>query len=86
MGWVPNLGRYGPGVAACVPRARDSGGQYWVVVHGVMKLNAVSYPKLSCLFVTADEVPMVVNASEEGMEMLVLQFPEKNCTGKSVEC
>ena len=51
-----------------------------------MKLNAVSYPKLSCLFVTADEAPMVVDASEEGMEMLVLQFPEKNCTGMSVDC
>ena len=29
---------------------------------------------------------MVVNASEEEMEMLVLQFPEKNYTGGSVEC
>ena len=42
-----------------------------------MKLKVVRYPKLSFLFITADEAPMVVDASEEGMEMLVLQFPEK---------
>ena len=42
-----------------------------------MKLNVVRYPKLSFLFITADEAPMVVDASEEGMEMLVLRFPQK---------
>ena len=42
-----------------------------------MKLNAARYPRLSCLFVTADQAPMVVDASEEGMGMLVLQFLEK---------
>ena len=47
----------------------------------MMELNAVSYAKMSCIFVTADEAPIIVEASEQGMEMLVLQFQEKSCIG-----
>ena len=71
------MGRFGPRVSARVPQATHSGGEYWVVVNRVMKLNAVSYAKMSCIFVTADEAPIIVEASMQGMEMLVLQFPEK---------
>ena len=79
------LGRLGPGASACVPSVPKSGGQYWVVVGGSMMLEGRSYPRLSCLFATADQPPTIVAAGDGGLELLVLQFPEKNLVGLAAD-
>ncbi len=83
-GLVAYMARFGPEASACVPEASNSGGQYWLVTGGTMMLDGKSYGHLSCLFVTADEPPTIIGAGSEGMEMLVLQFPEKNLVGMAV--
>ena len=79
------MARFGPDASACVPVATNSGGQYWVVTGGTMTLNDKSYGHLSCLFVTSDESPTIIGAGAEGMEMLVLQFPERTLVGMAAE-
>ncbi|MEK9752118.1 MAG: hypothetical protein VW338_02750 [Rhodospirillaceae bacterium] len=75
------IGRFGPGGAAVVPCVPKSGGQYWVVVGGSMVLDGKVYPRLSCLFASADQPLTSVAADADGLELLVLQFPEKNLAG-----
>jgi hypothetical protein len=80
-GLVGYMARFGPNATAGAPSASGSGGQYWVVVNGTMVRDDIDYPRLSCLFVTADEPPSIIEAGDQGLEMLVLQFPEKNLVG-----
>ncbi len=75
------LARFGPDATASVPSADGSGGQYWVVVGGTMTMGGKEYPKLSCLFAPADDPSEIIGAGPGGMEMLVLQLPEKNHVG-----
>ena len=86
-GLVAYIGRFGPKATVCVPVARNSGGQYWVVVNGTMSHegDGQTFPRLSCLFATADHPPTLVTAGDEGMEMLILQFPKKNFVGMATE-
>jgi hypothetical protein len=54
----------------------NGGGQYHVVVQGVLLLDGKEMPELSCLFVSSDEPPYQARAGRGGLEMLVLQFPK----------
>jgi len=72
------IGRFGRGASAAVPSMPNSGGQYWIVTGGELLLAGARYPRLSCLFATPDEQAVKFTAGDGGLEILVLQFPEKN--------
>ena len=80
-GLVAYMGRFGKNGTAGQPSAPMSGGQYWVVTAGSLLLDGSEYGELSCLFVSADEPTAILQAGGAGLEMLILQFPEKNNVG-----
>ena len=53
-----------------------SGGQYIIVAEGGMAHAGLDLDRLSVLFVTADEPALRVAAGDDGLDLLVLQFPE----------
>jgi hypothetical protein len=69
--------RLGAGQAAALPSAAGTGGQYLLVADGELRLGARAFEKWSTVFVTADEPPPSIVAGTEGLDLLVLQFPEK---------
>jgi len=79
------IGRFGRDGSAAVPTMTSSGGQYWIVTGGELLLGGVAYPRLSCLFATADEPSVTFTAGADGLEILVLQFPEKNRVGLAAD-
>ena len=40
-----------------------------------MVLGEARYPRLATAWVSADEEPLQVNAGDEGLEVLALQYP-----------
>lgn len=68
--------RMGPGTVFENPHPRTGGGQYIVVAEGSWLHGGRELPRLSCLFVTADEAPLRVLAGSGGLELLVMQFPK----------
>ncbi len=58
------------------PPAKDSGGQYVIVVQGGMRCRDGSFPFQSCLFLNPDDAPLTMEAdATDGCQVLVLQFP-----------
>jgi len=68
--------RFGPGQTATLADAADTGGQYLLVTAGELRLGETPYEKWSALFVTADEPPPEIAAGPDGLDVLILQFPE----------
>lgn len=66
----------GPGQVSTAPDPAGSGGQYIIVSEGAMTLGDDELPRLSVLFVTEDEPPLRVAAGADGLDLLVLQFPQ----------
>jgi hypothetical protein len=69
--------RCGAGQDAKMPSAAGSGGQYLLVADGELLLSGKPYEKWSTVFVTADESPPIITAGETGLDLLVLQFPQR---------
>lgn len=63
------------GAIAC-PSPATGGGQYHLVVGGSLLRDGEEMPELSCYFVTSDEPAVLAQGGSEGLEMLVLQFPQ----------
>jgi hypothetical protein len=59
------------------PDPAGSGGQYIIVSEGCLVHRDMDFPSLSVLFVTEDEPALRVAAGAEGLDLLVLQFPER---------
>ncbi len=53
----------------------DGGGQYALVLHGDITLNATHLPRHSCVFRYPDEPPLSVTAGSDGATVLLMQFP-----------
>lgn len=70
------LYRFGAGQSIAAPDAAGTGGQYLVVAEGELELDGRTLEKWSTVFVTPDEAPPVMHASDAGLDLLVLQFPE----------
>ena len=71
-GW---LYRLGPGRACMLPEPANGGGQYLVVAAGAMLSDGIELARLSVAFVSPDEPAFRVEASQAGLDLLVLQFP-----------
>jgi len=64
------------GAALAGPDPAGGDGQFWVVVAGALRTSAgEALPALSCAFVGPDEPPFAVTAGEDGLEVVVMQYP-----------
>lgn len=63
------------GAVEC-PSSEVGGGQYHLVVGGSLMRDGAEMPELSCFFVTPEEPAGTVRGGGEGLDMLVLQFPQ----------
>jgi hypothetical protein len=67
--------RIAPGATAHAPHPSQGGGQYAIVAGGSLLQNGHDLPCLSCLYVSADEEPLALQAGPQGLEVLLVQFP-----------
>ncbi|MEK9723866.1 MAG: hypothetical protein VW405_10350 [Rhodospirillaceae bacterium] len=67
--------RLGAGQSLDAPPPAGSGGPYIVVTEGSLVNGGRELDRLSVLFVTADEPALAARAGDDGLDLLVLQFP-----------
>jgi hypothetical protein len=67
--------RVAPGATAHAPHPNQGGGQYVLVAGGNLLQDGDALPCLSCLYVSADEEPLTLQAGPQGLEVLIMQFP-----------
>ena len=67
--------RLGPNMRTHAPDPAQGGGQYLLVAGGTLHHDGAMWPRLSCLYVSADTGPFVLQSGTEGLEALLLQFP-----------
>src|SRR5262245_6906169 len=67
--------RLGPNMHTHAPDPAQGGGQYLLVAGGTLQHDGTMWPRLSCLYVSADTAPFVLQSGAEGLEILLLQFP-----------
>ena len=70
--WFLHLG---PGMRTHAPDSAQGGGQYLLVAGGTLVHDGALWPRLSCLYISADTGPFVLQSGAEGLEILLLQFP-----------
>lgn len=76
--------RLGPQASVLGPDGTDGGGQYCLVVNGTLQQEGKEYPRLSLLWVGADEGPLQFTAGREGCEIVVMQFGRKVVSEQSL--
>jgi len=67
--------RLGPSERAECPTHPGGAGQFRVVLKGGQLLGDEVISKLGCAFIIADENDPMVEASDQGLDVLILQFP-----------
>jgi hypothetical protein len=67
--------RMGVDASTAAPDPTRSGGQYYLVLSGSMAYDGQSYPPLSVIFVDTAESAFDVQAGSQGLEALVMEFP-----------
>jgi uncharacterized protein YjbI with pentapeptide repeats len=67
--------RLGPYMRTHAPDPAHGGGQYLLVAGGTLLHDGARLPQLSCLYVSTDSDPFVLQSGAEGLETLLLQFP-----------
>jgi hypothetical protein len=75
------LMRLPPRASAPVPATAGAGERFYLVCGGGLRLEGAVLPRLSVLFATADEDGFAAAAGDEGLELLVMQFPRTPATG-----
>lgn len=71
-GWLVRLG---PGQSVQEPTHLGGGGRYLIVAAGQMHLHGRVLHGTACAFASPEEPAQTIVASEQGLEVLVLQFP-----------
>ncbi|MGE0540566.1 MAG: hypothetical protein AB7R89_10335 [Dehalococcoidia bacterium] len=66
-----------PGMAFDGLPTDRGGGQYCMVAHGLARYEGKELPPLSCIWVARGSIAPRFVAGDEGVELLVLQFPEE---------
>ena len=67
--------RVGPDMRTHAPDPAHGGGQYLLVMGGTLWHGGSMLSRLSCLYVSADAGPFLLQSGAEGLEILLLQFP-----------
>jgi hypothetical protein len=71
--WIYRLPK---GTAATGPAPGNGAGQYWIVIGGSLIFQGNRLSKLSCLFVPETDDALSFQAGDDGLEVLVMQFPK----------
>ena len=66
---------FGPGDRIEMPAPVESGGQYLIVTAGSLRHDAKAFTLWSTIFVTSDEPGFRATAGDDGLDLLLLQFP-----------
>ena len=81
-GLLASLWTLGPGAVATLPDAAAGGGQYHIVVNGVLAGSPddetgedTSLPRWSCQYAFADDGAVKLRATDAGAQVLLLRFP-----------
>src|SRR5690606_35643939 len=65
-----------PAGAAGTLKLRYAGvGQTFLVLSGTISCRASTYGALAVMFASGDDLPLTLNAGEQGADVLVVQFP-----------
>jgi hypothetical protein len=72
--------RMGPGATATLPPPAESGGQYLIVAAGTLIEGDHALDLWSTVFLSPDEPTFTARAGEDGLDLLVLQFPRIDAT------
>jgi hypothetical protein len=72
--------RLGPDGSATLPSPADTGGQYLIVAAGTLVDAGRPLDRLSTVLLSGDESPYTVRAGQDGLDLLVLQFPRLDST------
>jgi hypothetical protein len=70
--------RIAPGARFIGPDPAAGGGQYWVCLAGNETACVEPLQRFSCLFLSPDEKARTAIAGPDGLDVLVLQFPQKD--------
>jgi hypothetical protein len=76
-GFGVSLIRLGPGLGHTGPDPRVTGGQYVLVLNGILEIDAGTFPAWSTVFVERGDAPLGFRAGRKGLEALLLQFPRQ---------
>src|SRR5690606_22970815 len=69
--------RLPPGASFAGMSPEGSGGQFYIVMAGSMLHDGARLGRWEQIFVTEDEDAYTVTASDEGLEVIFLQYPKK---------
>lgn len=64
-----------PDTLTHTPAAAPGGGRYILVAGGSLVYGGEVFPRLSCLYASAEEPSFALQAGPDGLEALLLQFP-----------
>jgi len=67
--------RMGPGARGELPSPAGGGGQYLIVTAGDLLKDGQVLDKHSTIYITPEEAALAIEAGQEGLDLLVLQFP-----------
>ncbi len=67
--------RLGPGASLALPSPAGGGGQYLIVAAGSLRQEAQMLGPLSTVYIDARETTSEACAGEDGLDLIVLQFP-----------
>ena len=67
--------RLGPAGEAVLPPPGNGGGQYLIVAAGTLVADGAALDRLSTIYITPEEAAYTVRSGEDGLDLLVLQFP-----------
>ncbi|OBZ97163.1 hypothetical protein ADU59_05710 [Pararhizobium polonicum] len=76
--------RLGPNMTVQTPDPSTGGGQYLIVLNGSLAYEGQTYDPFSLLFVHFDEKAPTLTAGEDGVELMVTQFPVEDEWMKSI--
>ncbi|MEH7847277.1 MULTISPECIES: hypothetical protein [Rhizobium] len=76
--------RLGPKMIVQTPDPGTGGGQYLIVLNGALIHEGQTYGPFSLLFVRSDDPAPTVVAGEDGLELMLTQFPTEDDWMKSI--
>ncbi|QKK15341.1 hypothetical protein [Rhizobium indicum] len=76
--------RLGPTMAMQAPDPTGSGGQYLIVLNGSLIHEGRTYEPFSLMFVRFDDPAPTITAGEDGLELMITQFPTEDEWMKSI--
>ncbi|MGO7868269.1 hypothetical protein AB9E15_03350 [Rhizobium leguminosarum] len=76
--------RLGPTMAVQTPDPSASGGQYLIVLNGSLIHEGRTYEPFSLMFVRFDDPAPTITAGEDGLELMITQFPTEDEWMKSI--